>query len=56
MNRHLNIHNQQYRQKSDVYMLFAMLITVMGLLTFLTLIIPEAGLASDVPYEISRTL
>mgnify|MGYP005838495515 CR=1 FL=1 len=55
MNRHLYVHKHKYKQKSDVYMLFVVLITVMGLLTFLTFIIPEAGLASDLPYEISRT-
>lgn len=55
MERRLQIHNTQYRGKHDVHLLFVMLLTVMGALTFLTVIVPDGDLASDLPYEISRT-
>lgn len=55
MERQLKIHNNQYRGKHDVQLLFVMLLTVMGALTFLTVIVPDGELVSDVSYEISRT-
>lgn len=54
MERHLYIHGKKYRRKGDLYLLFAMLFTVIGILTFLTIIIPQEELATDLPHTLSQ--
>lgn len=55
MERHLYIHHKKYRRKGDLYVLFAMFFTVIGILTFLTIIIPHEELATDRPHNLSQT-